>query len=128
MFTEDGSFRFIRFALEESDQAEYFLREEPKCREFQEEFKAKLKALMRKKCTDGDTKFLCDFVYQCTGQGYIPDVDTDMAADAIAKTPLLLLLLLPPPITIPLLPIKFPIINAPRGTNGGVVVTNNTMK
>ena len=79
MFMEDGSFRFIRFVLEESDQAEYFLREERKCLEFQEEFTTKLKALLRKKCADGDTKFLCDFVYLCTGQGYIPDVDTEMA-------------------------------------------------
>ena len=74
LFKEDGSFRFICFGRENNVQAE-----EPKCREYQEEFKTKLASLLREKCSSGDQNFLRDFLYACTGQGYIPDVDTSMA-------------------------------------------------
>ena len=90
MFKEDGSFRFIKFDWEDSSQADILISEKPKCTECQQEFIAKLASLMREKSADDDHKFLCDtndqrflsnFIYLCTGQAYVPDMDTEMAKE-----------------------------------------------
>ena len=78
LFQEDGSFRLICFGSENKVQTE-----EPEYSEYQEEFKTNLASFLREKCSSGDQNFLRDFVYACTGQGYIPDVDTSMAKNFI---------------------------------------------
>ena len=78
LFVEGKGWRFIKFEQEEfpengEEDKEIWDNRIEAFKETQAQFQENLEELFRTKVREGDSEFLNDFVWQCTGQSYLPD-------------------------------------------------------